>query len=112
MTRLCIICFLILQKMSINSVLIIFICLGYSGIYSQQTFRQYVIKKDFFTGLKSGEFSIYDQSGNNLIYRIESRYGFMQSAEVYSYPGKRLVASIKNNWYLWSKISFFFRIYF
>ncbi|CAF3398335.1 unnamed protein product [Rotaria sp. Silwood1] len=65
---------------------------------SQQAFREYIIKKDFFSGFKAGEFSIYDQSSNTLLYRLESRYGITQTADLYAYPGKQMVASIRNLW--------------
>jgi hypothetical protein len=60
---------------------------------------QYVVRKDFFTGIKAGEFSVYDTSEKNLYYRIESNYGIMQNNKVISYPSKqeigRLQAQIK-----------------
>ncbi|CAF1075586.1 unnamed protein product [Rotaria sordida] len=70
-------------------------------IQTQQILRQYTIKKDFFGGFKAGEYSIYDQSGNILLFRFESRYGFTQTAQLYAYPGKQMVASIRNNWSPW-----------
>ena len=70
---------------------------------SQWAVRQYLVEKDFFTGIKAGEFSIYDQSGRTLLFRLESRYAFTQTAELYAYPGKQLVASIRNIWSPWSK---------
>ena len=75
----------------------------FAGTRSQWALRQYFIQKDFFTGIKAGEFSIYDQSRTNLLYRLESRYGLTQTAELYAYPGKQLVASIRNLWSPWSK---------
>ena len=81
---------------------LIYLCLA--RIQSQFPVRQYVVTKDFFTGLKAGEFSVYDQSGKNLLYRLESRYALTQTAELYAYPGKQLVASIRSIWLSWSKI--------
>ena len=81
------------------------LCLFLTRTQSQRTPRQYIIEKDFFTGLKAGEFSVYDQSGKNLLYRLESRYAVTQRAELYAFPGKQLVASLRNSWSPWSKIS-------
>ncbi len=88
-----------------TSIIIVLICLFLTQTQSQWGSRQYVIEKDFFTGLKAGEFSIYDQSGRNLLYRLESRYAVAQRLELYAYPGKQLVASLRNSWSPWSKIS-------
>ncbi|CAF5181296.1 unnamed protein product, partial [Rotaria magnacalcarata] len=88
--------------MSTKSIIILliglFLC---TRIQSQQAFREYVAKKDFFNGLKSGEFSIYDQSNRNLLFRLESRYGFLQKAELFAYPQRQIVGSIKNNFVMW-----------
>ncbi|CAF3690398.1 unnamed protein product [Rotaria sp. Silwood1] len=58
--------------------------------------REYVIKKDFFTGVKAGEFSVYDRTGKNLQYRIESRYNALHSVELVAYPSKQAIARLKN----------------
>ncbi|CAF1436002.1 unnamed protein product [Rotaria sp. Silwood1] len=58
--------------------------------------REYVIKKDFFTGVKAGEFSVYDRTGKNLQYRIESRYNALHSVELVAYPSKQVIARLKN----------------
>ncbi|CAF2549784.1 unnamed protein product [Rotaria sp. Silwood2] len=87
--------------MSTNSFILVFICLLCARTQSQQAYRQYLIKKDFFSGFKAGEFSIYDQSANTLLFRLESRFDVTQNAELYAYPGKRMVASMKNLWSPW-----------
>ncbi|CAF0942524.1 unnamed protein product [Rotaria sordida] len=58
--------------------------------------REYVIKKDFLTGIKAGEFSVYDQTGKILQYRIESRYNALHSVELVAYPSKQVIARLKN----------------
>jgi hypothetical protein len=82
--------------MSTISVILIPICLFFTRTQSQWVLRQYRIEKDFFSGLKAGEFSVYDQSGKNLLYRLESRYAVTQTSELYAYPSKQMVASIRN----------------
>jgi hypothetical protein len=65
----------------------------------QNPIREYVIRKDFFSGLKAGEFSVFDTSEKHVYYRIESSYGLMQNLKVISQPSKqevgRLQAKIK-----------------
>jgi hypothetical protein len=90
--------------MSMMSIILVLICLFVIRTQSQWALRQYIIKKDIFTGFKVGEFSVYDQSENHLLYRSESRYALTQAADIYVYPGKQLVASIRNKWSPWSKI--------
>ena len=45
--------------------------------------REYMIKSDLFKGIKVDEYSIYDFTGKNLQYRIESKYHVLHSIEVY-----------------------------
>jgi hypothetical protein len=89
--------------MSTISIILVIICLSLARTQSQWALRKYIIEKDFFTGFKAGEFSIYDQSSKNLVYRLESRYAVTQRSELYAYPGRQLVASIRNSWSPWSK---------
>jgi uncharacterized protein YxjI len=49
--------------------------LFFEGISSQGTNRTYLIKKDFISGLKGGEFTIYDSQGKNQLFRMESKIG-------------------------------------
>jgi uncharacterized protein YxjI len=69
-----------------------------SGIFtyvnSQDAIRQYVIRKDFFNGIKAAEFSIYDKN-ENIQYRIESSYSVMQSVKLIAYPSKQEVGRLK-----------------
>ena len=91
--------------MSTNSIFLVLICLFLTRTQSQRPFRQYVIEKDLFSGFKAGEFSIYDQSGKILLYRLESQFSFTQKAKLYAFPSKQMVASIRNVGSSLSKIS-------
>lgn len=56
--------------------------------------RTYLIKKDFFTGVKGGEFSVYDPSGKIRQYRMESKFGATHDVRLYD-TGKKLLARLK-----------------
>lgn len=92
------------ENMSMSLSILVLFCLFFTKTQSQWAIRQYIIEKDFFSGIKAGEFSVFDQSGRNLLYRLESRYAVTQTAALYAYPGKQMVASIRNIWSPWSKI--------
>lgn len=49
----------------------------------QKTNRTYLIKKDFLSGPKGGEFSIYDDQGKNQIFRMESKIGATHNVKLY-----------------------------
>ncbi|CAF1020004.1 unnamed protein product [Rotaria magnacalcarata] len=59
--------------------------------------KTYSIRKDFFTGIKSGEFSIRDPSGKHLYYRIESEYSLLHTIKVIAYPSKQEIGRLKAN---------------
>ena len=59
------------------------------------TNRTYLIKKDLVSGLKGGEFTIYDSTGKKLQYRMESKVGVTHDVHVYAMPEKKLVARLK-----------------
>jgi hypothetical protein len=84
--------------MPMISIFLVLISLCFVSTHRQWVLRRYRIEKDLFTGIKAGEFSVYDQSGRHLLYRIESRYAITQTAELYTYPSKQIVASIRNTW--------------
>jgi hypothetical protein len=83
-----------------------FVLLFASAIFtyanSQDPIQRYVIHKDFFIGIKAGEFTIYDTSEKNVYYRIESNYGILQDVEVIVYPSKQVIGLLQ------SKIKFLF----
>jgi hypothetical protein len=56
-------------------ILLLLLILLFDDIYCQKVNRTYLIKKDFISGLKGGEFTIYDDQGKNPLYRMESKLG-------------------------------------
>ncbi|CAF0750036.1 unnamed protein product [Adineta ricciae] len=64
-------------------------------VYSIGTNRTYLIKKDFLSGLKGGEFSVYDSTGKIRQYRMESKFGATHDVRIYSLPSKTLLARLK-----------------
>jgi len=58
--------------------------------------REYIIASDLFNGIKADEYSIYDGTGKNLLYRIESKYHVLQSIEVIAYPAKTVVGKLRS----------------
>jgi hypothetical protein len=66
-----------------------------SSVDSQGAVQEYVIRRDFFVGLKAGEFSVYDKSEKQVYYRIESKYGVMQNVEILAYPSKQVVGRLQ-----------------
>jgi hypothetical protein len=73
----------------------------FTDVNSQNAIQQYVIRKDFFTGVKAGEFTVYDTSEKNTYYRIESEYSGWQKIKLIAYPSKQEVGRLQ------SKISLF-----
>jgi hypothetical protein len=61
--------------------------------------REYVIRKDFFNSFKAGQFSIYDQTGKILLYRIESEYAFMHTIKLIAYPSRKVIGRLKGKWH-------------
>ncbi|CAF1478899.1 unnamed protein product, partial [Rotaria sp. Silwood1] len=57
--------------------------------------RQYLILADFLSGFKAREYSIYDQTGQHLQYRIESRYHILQTIELIAYPRKNVTGKLQ-----------------
>lgn len=74
----------------------IILLVSITSIHCSTAKREYVVKKDFITGVKAGEFTIYDQSGKNIQYRVESRYNALHSVELVAYPSKKVIARLKN----------------
>ncbi|CAF3070621.1 unnamed protein product [Rotaria socialis] len=65
--------------------------------------REYAVRRDILVGVKAPEFSIFDKSGKNLQYRIESKYLGLQKIELVSYPSKQVVGRLnsKVTWFLY-----------
>ncbi|CAF1165938.1 unnamed protein product [Adineta steineri] len=57
--------------------------------------RTYLIKKDFISGFKGGEFTVYDSNGKIRQYRMESKFGITHDVNVHTLPSKKLLAKLK-----------------
>ncbi|CAF1132265.1 unnamed protein product [Rotaria sp. Silwood1] len=64
-------------------------------VESSEINRTYLIKKDFLSGIKGGEFSIYDSQGKTRLYRMESKFGITHDVRLFTYPSKKLLARLK-----------------
>jgi hypothetical protein len=62
--------------------------------------REYLIIRDLFNGPKPEEYSIYDVTGENLQYRIESKFHILHSLEVIAYPAKKVVGKLQSKFNL------------
>ncbi|CAF4382435.1 unnamed protein product [Rotaria magnacalcarata] len=60
--------------------------------------KKYYIRKDLISGMKAGEYSIYDPKGQTIQYRIESHLSFGQNIDLISYPSKKLVGKLKQQY--------------
>ena len=67
----------------------------FNGIDALETNRTYLIKKDFLSGLKGGEFTIYDSTGKKFQYRMESKVGVTHDVQLFEVPSKKLLARLK-----------------
>ncbi|CAF1082787.1 unnamed protein product [Rotaria sordida] len=57
--------------------------------------RTYLIKKDFLSGLKGGEFTVYDSTGKTRQHRMESKFGITHDVRILTLPSKKLIARLK-----------------
>jgi hypothetical protein len=80
--------------MSMITLIFLLICVC-TPVASAGTNRTYLIKKDFVSGLKSGEFTVYDSTGKIRQYRIESKFGLTHDVRVVALPSKKLLARLK-----------------
>ena len=64
-------------------ILLFSIILIIEKINCQKANRTYLIKKDLISGLKGGEFSIYDDQGKNQVYRMESKVGATHNVKLF-----------------------------
>lgn len=65
------------------------------AVESTSPIRQYVIRRDFFSNFKAGEFSVYDTNEKHLYYRIESKFSPLQNIELIAYPSKQTVGKLQ-----------------
>ena len=66
-----------------------------SPVHSFATNRTYLVKKDFLSGFKGGEFTIYDSAGKSRQYRMESKFGLAHDVRIFSLPSKKVLARLK-----------------
>ncbi len=66
-----------------------------SNINSQDGVQQYIIRKDFFSGIKADEFTVYDPQEKHVYCRIESEYGMLQNIKVIAYPSKQEIGRLR-----------------
>ncbi len=84
--------------MMFNIMLISFVLLCINiliPVHSAGVNRTYLIKKDFLSGAKGGEFTVYDTTGKILQYRIESKFGATHDVQVFTLPSKKLLGRLK-----------------
>ena len=74
-----------------HSVWILFVCIVVVafGQFWKDVPRKYVVKEDFFKGLKAAEFSIMDEDEQQLLYRIESNFHILHRIEIFRYPEQK-----------------------
>jgi hypothetical protein len=68
----------------------------FTCVNSQNALHEYVVRKDFFSNLKSGEFSVYDKSEKNLQFRIESEYSVMHNIKVIDQATKQEIGRLSS----------------
>jgi hypothetical protein len=64
-------------------------------ISSGNGLQQYVIHKDFFSGIKASEYTVYDPQEKHIYCRIESNYGILQNIKVIAYPSKQEIGRLQ-----------------
>jgi uncharacterized protein YxjI len=72
-----------------NKILLFVMIIYIEGIVSLGTNRTYLIKKDLISGVKGGEFTIYDSQGKNQLYRMESKFGATHNVKVFEGKQKK-----------------------
>lgn len=85
--------------MPIGCSLFVFMSLAYITITADAVPRQYEIYKDFINGLKLNEYTVFNQSSKNILYRIESHFTLLNNLELVAYPEKQIVANISGSLY-------------
>ncbi len=63
---------------------------------SSTVLRRYYIKKDFFSGLKLGQFSIFDSTQKNFLYRLKSYYKIGGKLELIDQSSKKVIGNLTN----------------
>jgi hypothetical protein len=69
---------------------------GTLAVKNSTVLRRYYIKKDFFSGLKLGQFSIFDSTQKNLLYRLKSYYKIGGKLELIDQSSKKVIGNLTN----------------
>lgn len=56
----------------------------------------YVIRRDLFNVFKAHQFSIYDSSQNDELYRLQSQYAFTQTIELVAQSSKEVIGKLRS----------------
>lgn len=70
------------------------LCIILKLIIASETNRTYLVKKDFISGMKSGEFTVYDHLGKVIQYRLESKIGLTHQIRLFEGSSKTLLATL------------------
>ncbi|CAF3935146.1 unnamed protein product [Adineta steineri] len=57
--------------------------------YCLGTNRTYLIKRDLFSGLKGGEFTVYDNQGKITLFRMESKFAILHNIRIFKGLNKK-----------------------
>ncbi|CAF0878196.1 unnamed protein product [Didymodactylos carnosus] len=63
-------------------------------VHKQSLVKHYIIKKDFISGLKYREFSVYDPTEQQLLYRIDTTFHILHRVKITNQPEKKLLATV------------------
>ncbi|CAF1312623.1 unnamed protein product [Adineta steineri] len=93
--------------MSIYLSIILLQCLLIVSIESRRNLRDYVVSHEYSSGLRREEFSVYDETENNVLCRLETLgYGNNRLSNLISYPSYQTIGSIRNVWSPFCEILF------
>ncbi|CAF1358469.1 unnamed protein product [Adineta steineri] len=85
--------------MSMYLSIILLQCLFIVSIESRRNLRDYVVSHEYSSGLRREEFSVYDETENNVLCRLETLgYGNNRLSNLISYPSYQTIGSIRNVW--------------
>ena len=75
--------------------LLLLILIPSAVVSSDVAQRQYLVKADLFRGFKGSQYSIYDKSGKNLLYRMESGFKILQNVQLVTHPDKVVIGKLQ-----------------
>ena len=73
-----------------------FLLLGFLvySIQSNTPIKEYLVRRDAFSGFKAAEYSVYDKDKKHLYYRIESKVSILQNVELRAQPSKKVIGRL------------------